>query len=183
MNNMEERNIYEEVKLKVTTGQEVSDGDLEKFFQQVNKFDNLRLQTMRKEAKEVTKELKKDIIHDKLTKARHTDYLVFATKYLNELGTENYNNYKLLADFSEFSSYLPSSQDALAYVMFADYCGGFNYFYDSMTSKVFDREDNVSLMGSIIDNQEAVEAYRNNHQGIMDYIDEHTDPFAKKKVK
>lgn len=156
---------------KLESCQDLGEVDLYLYFNSLNKLDSKLLKEEKKKRKRDLVSLKLILLKDKLRDAHSLDHLDYSVDYVEQLITEDINNYRSLQKYSKLCSSDYTIIDEARYLEFARYCNEFSNMTNNFIEDIKNRPSNSSLIASIMRVEDEEESLRCNYADTVVAID------------
>lgn len=161
--------VYELKKI-IKKGLKLTDEEIAMFMRvSVNEVKE-KIAEEKKNKKEIEKNLKKEMIRAIINQEDKINFLNYATKYVQDIHNSNINNYKLLEKY--YLTFTNSTDLSAVKVglYLSDYCENYHQLTDIITTQLFKRRSNKSLINSLLLNEEAINRLDESNQNFINAV-------------
>lgn len=182
LNDIEEKFVNLAIK-RFKDGEDVSSNDLLRVFNYLKVLDKCEYIELKKKLKKKKSALKKEKIKAIIFKTECQDEALLAISYANKLLKDNINNYKNICMLSEKLSNNCEIYDVHDYLIYLDYCRGFNNISKRFADEIINIPNENILRVVTLETSNREDFINNKYSDLLKRIDNKLNGSVKVKKK
>ena len=152
------------VQEKLEKGEELSNEELRKYFDNSYLMINEYLELRRKSYKKDLKDMKRKLIISKLKGEKKIDYLSFSIKSSTELNDKFMSSCKTLLDYGKYSDSLR------IYNAYKEYCSSIGEISDRLSSDILNNHNNRLLLSCVLETEDKINEIEEKNKDLKDHV-------------